>query len=458
MAKQRRLIVARYDAAQDSPTNRRHWAQADGLSAAAANSPEVRAKLRNRARYERDNNPYFLGLVLSIANDVQGTGPRLQILSDDEGLNQAIEQLWTTWSEAARLPAKLWTMTQAKLVDGEAFALLTTNPRLRHAVKLDVQLVEADQVAAADPTSDLADGIEFDAYGNPVAYSLLEEHPGDAGAWQRRARRIPARYMLHWFRQDRPGQIRGIPEITAALPLGAQLRRWTLATLTSAEVAAAFSGVLKSAAAAEEAEPPEPFDELEFSHGMFTTLPQGYDLQQLEPKQPTGQYAEFKHELLDEMGRCRCVPSLVMRGNSANYNFSSARVDRIAYARSLDLERASCERVLLRPLFEEFLAEAGRIPELLPRGLELADWQIRWLWDGLDYVDPQKEASADEIALKNGFTTLAEICGRHGRYWADVLRQRARELARARELGLADFLTSPGGKEVARVEDDSEAD
>ena len=53
---------------------------ADGLSADAANSPEVRRTLRNRARYEVANNSYARGIVLTLANDLIGTGPRLQML------------------------------------------------------------------------------------------------------------------------------------------------------------------------------------------------------------------------------------------------------------------------------------------------------------------------------------------------------------------------------------------
>ncbi len=48
-------LQARYDAAQTTAENRKHWANADGLRADAANSPEVRATLRQRARYETAN-------------------------------------------------------------------------------------------------------------------------------------------------------------------------------------------------------------------------------------------------------------------------------------------------------------------------------------------------------------------------------------------------------------------
>jgi capsid protein len=74
----RRSIRGRYDAATTNHDNVRHWANADGYSANAANSPEVRRVLRNRARYEVANNSYAKGICLTLANDVIGTGPRFQ--------------------------------------------------------------------------------------------------------------------------------------------------------------------------------------------------------------------------------------------------------------------------------------------------------------------------------------------------------------------------------------------
>jgi hypothetical protein len=71
-----RFVRARYDAAATNPDNYRHWANADSLSADAANNPEVRRVLRNRSRYEVANNSYARGIVLTLANDVVGTGPR----------------------------------------------------------------------------------------------------------------------------------------------------------------------------------------------------------------------------------------------------------------------------------------------------------------------------------------------------------------------------------------------
>ena len=76
--------------------------------------------------------------------------------------------------------------------------------------------------------------------------------------------RVPAESVVHWFRADRPGQARGIPDIMPALPLFAQLRRFTLAVIAAAETAADFAGILYTDAPANgEADAAEPFEPIE---------------------------------------------------------------------------------------------------------------------------------------------------------------------------------------------------
>ena len=96
----------RYDAAQTNADNRRHWEAADALSADAANSSGVRATLRKRARYERDNSTYVNGIVQTLANDLIGTGPRLQMQTGDDKLDRAIELKFMEWAGAVGLAAE----------------------------------------------------------------------------------------------------------------------------------------------------------------------------------------------------------------------------------------------------------------------------------------------------------------------------------------------------------------
>ena len=72
------------------------------------------------------------------------------MLTDDAEANRRIEQEFVQWARAVGLAEKLRTMRMARAADGEAFAVLTSNPRLTTDIQLDLRLVEADQVATPD--------------------------------------------------------------------------------------------------------------------------------------------------------------------------------------------------------------------------------------------------------------------------------------------------------------------
>ena len=134
------------------------------------------------------------------------------------------------------------------------------------------------------------DGIVFDAWGNPVEYHVLRAHPGDSGERLRRGNTTVCRLqsVVHWYRADRPGQARGIPDIMPALPLFAQLRRFTLAVLSAAETAADFAGILYTDAPANgEADAAEPFEPIELEKRALVTMPGGWRMSQLEAQQPS---------------------------------------------------------------------------------------------------------------------------------------------------------------------------
>lgn len=444
-----RVLRARYDAATTTPDNRRHWAGADGLSANAANSPEVRRTLRNRARYEVANNSYARGIVLTLANDVIGTGARLQLLMDDSKANRRIEQEFTTWAKAVGLAEKLRTLRMARAEDGEGFLILTSNPALPTPIKLDLRMVEADQVTTPDRNvwrRNTVDGIVFDEMGNPVEYHVLRSHPGDPrGGLSLDYERIPAESVIHWFRADRPGQARGVPDIMPALPLFAQLRRFTLAVLAAAETAADFAGILYTDSPANgEADAAEPFEPIELEQRALLTMPGGWKMSQLEAEQPSTTYGEFKREILNEIARCLNMPYNVAAGNSAGYNYASGRLDHQTYFKAVRVEQAHLEAVVLDRILAAWFDEAVLIPGLLPAGVgPIAEWPHQWFWDGREHVDPAKEASAQATRLQNHTTTLAYEYARQGRDWESELEQRAKELALMRRLGLTADSSAP---------------
>jgi lambda family phage portal protein len=440
----RAYVRGRYDAAQTTDDNRRHWALADGLSANLAASPAVRRTLRNRSRYEVANNSYARGLVLSLSNDCIGTGPRLQLIGLNGTDAQLVERLFQDWCAAIDLADKLRLMRSSMIEDGEGFGLLTANPVLDVPVQLDLHLVEADQIATPSLawrtwSGSAVDGLELDPYGNPAFYHLLRQHPGDGGFWPAAYDRLAAGQVIHCFRPDRPGQRRGIPEITPALPLFAQLRRYTLAVIAAAETAADYAGIVYTdAPAGGEADQVEPMDTIALEKRALLTMPGGWKMEQMRAEQPATTYAEFKREILNEIARCVCTPYNIAAGNSSGYNFASGRLDHQTYDMYLRIERSRLSLRVLDRIFATWVKEAVLVDGLLPPRLRSPDisWAHQWFWDGREHVDPMKEAAAQAKRLESHTTTLADEYARKGQDWEAQLRQRAREQALMRELGL----------------------
>jgi lambda family phage portal protein len=342
------------------------------------------------------------------------------------------------------------------------------NPKIDSPVKLDLRLVEADQVATPDLARQLAkanatDGIVFDTHGNPVEYHLLKSHPGDSHrGFTLDYDPVPAGSMIHYFRTDRPGQNRGIPEIMPALPLFAQLRRYTLAVLAAAETAADFAAVLFTDAPANgEADPVEPMDLVELERRMATVLPGGWKLGQIQAQQPTTTYGQFKKEILNEIARCLSIPYNVAACNSSGYNYASGRLDHQTYYKSIRVDQAQLGLVVLDRVLRAWLDEAILISDLLPLWIRTAafgELMHQWFWDGMEHVDPAKEANAQATRLANHTTTLAYEYARQGRDWENALRQRAKELELMRSLGLDTAQPQPNDSDETDTEEQEEED
>ena len=433
-----RWLRARFDAATTTKDNARHWAAAEFLSADAEADEATRKTLRTRARYEVQNNSYARGIVNTIADDTVGTGPRLQMLLEDGALCNAVERDFAAWAGRVHLARKLRTMRVARCQDGEAFAILAQNPALASPVRLDLQLIEADRVTDSDATLDderWVDGVELDRFGNPKSYLVLRKHPGGNASFDADWLKVRAEDMIHVFRQDRPEQHRGIPEITSALPLFAHLRRFTLAVVSAAEAAADFAGILYTDAPANgEADAVDPMDSIQLERNMLLTMPGGWKMAQVDPKQPATTYAEFKHEVLNEIARCLSIPYNIAAGNSSGYNYASGRLDHQTYYKSLKVDQRYIEEFVLDRVLERWLREWS-----LVRGRTLPEGGLPhvWFWDGREHVDPAKEANAQATRLKSNTTSLANEYAKQGKDWETELRQIAKERRLMERLGIA---------------------
>jgi len=446
--------IRSYDAAAFSRHITPHFTFADNLDADSLIRKDIET-LRNRARYEIRNNSYASGIVDTMANDMIGTGPRLQILSDNNDFDSRVENLFGQWCLNADIEGRMkfkeilqlagaWQQAES----GEAFILLQSAEPAKHwlrarpEVRLRLLVIEPDRVAVPmllNVTNKIRDGIEYDEFGRPIKYYILKNHPGSARAIGNFLDYdvINAAHVIHLYKQKRPGQSRGVPWITPALPLFANLRRYTLATLEGAETAANISAALKTQVTGEIFEDEiEAMDEVEIPRNAMLTLPAGSEMQQFKPEQPTTTYKDFKHEILNEIARCINMPFNIAAANSSGYNYASGRLDWQVYYRFIRTTRCWLEDHVCDRVFYTWLKEAIMIPALKIPTMDIEKVNFKWFWPGSEHVDPLKEAKAQESRLKSMTSTLSEEYATQGKDWERQIRQKAKELDLLEELGI----------------------
>jgi lambda family phage portal protein len=413
----RDLSAQQYNVIKQPNANEPYWSFATGADANQTATPWYRRDIRNRARMEILNNSYARGMTLTLANDIVGSGPRLQLIAENgaqEAANE-VERLWRAWCEESQFYSKMQTAKVSKTVDGEVFMVMETNGKYQNGVQLDVKLYEADQFS--DPYEWLwfgvpldvryppYDGIVFDEWGNPKTYYRQKHHPGSLYGftltgedWEP----IPAEFVIHLYRVDRPGQYRGVSEIVSVLDLFVDLRDYTDAAVNGAQQSASMTAAMKTDM------PPGESDEvtdpvctsIPIPKNTMFNLPYGWDLQQMRTEQPTTQYGDFVMAVLREVARCLQIPVAVAAGDSSNHNYASGRLDWQVYYKAIDVERSYLERSLLNRVWRAWLAEAQLIPGFLPPGFN--EHATRWIWDGRAPVDPLKEAQATVALFNHG--------------------------------------------------------
>lgn len=414
------FLRAKFDSALTTEDNRRHWSNADACSADAVANPMVRRILRNRSRYEVSNDTYAKGIISRLSRDVVGTGPKLQIIGQSKAEAARIELKWAAYAAVIKLPEKLRTIRGGGAVSGEVVSVQSTNPKILLPCQIDLRVIEPDHVCStalqgmSAEAGQYYDGVHYDSFGNPVAYDILRSHPGDTGMYITMPGEydtIDARHVHHYYKIDRPGQRRGVPETTPSLPLFAYRRRWTLATIAAAETAANHAGVMYTdAPAGSDVITHKEFDFVELERNGLVTLPFGWKLGQLKPEQPISTYDQFNNAIIAEVGQCVDMPFSIAALDSSESNMSAAYNDQSAYTKARMIDRQELEPIL-NWHFATWYRDMWFAGEF--ESYEIPDHQ--WFWPQIgQHADPNKVANSQKIQLASGTTTLVREYAKQG--------------------------------------------
>ncbi|MDR0666851.1 MAG: phage portal protein [Campylobacteraceae bacterium] len=422
------IALRNYDAAKNSDLL---FNYNGGNSSADALLSGNLSKIRNRSRDLARNNEYVKKFKRMVSSNIIGpNGIALQNKAknknggQDKKTNDIIETAWWKWGEKGNCDVTgkysfraLCSAIAANVcIDGEVLVR-----KIKTSDGLKLQLIEADHLPEHfnDTHKNIKMGIEFDAYGKPIAYHIAKFHPSDLiSTAQNEYVRIPSDEIIHVFLPDRISQTRGVPWVHAAVTKLKMINGYEEAELVAARLSAAKGGFYISPAAEDyigddTADNGDPIQEV--TPGMLEKLPAGWDFKPFDPNHPTTAFAEFEKAVLRGIASGLDVSYAYLTNDLESYNFSSIRAgvldEREAW---MNLQSWFIEE-FLNDVYKEWLKMAlltKAVPFALNRFDDLCApfWMPRrWAW-----VDPQKDITANILALKAGLKAPSQVASEMG--------------------------------------------
>lgn len=391
-------------------------------------------------------------------SNVVGTGIVPMPKSKDREFRKAVKDLWEVSVDELDADGISDQYGQQALAAGQMFEAGEVFARFRPrrledrlAVPLQVQLLEADFLRNT-MNEDLGNGrkirqgIEFDPLGRRVAYHFYRDHPGDRFSMGGiETTRVPAADVIQVFEPIRPGQLRGIPNIAAVLTKLYTLDRVSDSRAERERVASLFAFFFETAADPLGDEDPEDDD------ARITSIEpgSGYELRPGEklssPNLPVvGNYQDFLRPHLREVSGSVDLTYEQLSGDMTQVNYSSARVALLEIRRRLEhLQHKVFVFQFLRRLWARWFMDAvisGALAvsdDFFTMGVVRADlMRVKWMPQGWQWVDPEKEAKAANLMVRGGFKSRSMIVAELGYDAEEIDEENAADQEREERLGL----------------------
>lgn len=442
--------------------------------------------LRARAREMAKNAGHFRRFLNMVERNVVGhKGLRLQCRAKFEAsdrpntnLNKRIEHEWWLWSfkENCSASGKLSLVDAQKLFirhlirDGEVLIEhVDADNGFGYALKFwNVDWLDETFNEVRPNGNRVIMSVEVDANDRPVGYWLTTP-PSEINFTNRRERQrtfVSADRMSHAFLStEDESQARGVTWFHAALLPGKGKAKYTEGVVNSATMAAMTGGFFKKTDSdetmfegEENADGTEADLTVDFTELSFHELPDGYEFQQFDPKQPTQNHAEFAKSMLLDISAALDVCGFSLSGDMSAVNYSSARVG-LGEERDVWRDLQTFEAGFLRVIFHKWLHACllnGRLtlsareyqqvqnPEFKPRG-----WR---------YVDPHKEIQANLDGITGGIVTVTSVLDDQGIDLEDFIDEKKREMEMFAAAGIPyPSKPEPASAKTPASDDDDEA-
>ena len=454
---------------------------ADWFATSQSINQELRGdldRLRARGRDLVNNNDYarkFVGMCQT--NIIGPGGVRLQARVQDTpgrpdtAANAAIESAWAEWQTVADAQGRQHfrdiceTLVGSLPPDGEFLVRLITGADAGNRFNFALQLIDVDRIDTSHNAQEGANqvimGVEVNQWRRPVALHIFAAHPNDGTQSSRQRVRVPMGEIIHSFKTERAGQLRGIPWMAPGMlglhHLGGFIQSAILAAehganhygfFTTPDGGPPVGGVDDSAEQTITTSQP----------GIYDTLPTGVTFQAHESKYPNETFGPFVKTALQRVATGWRVAYVSLANDLEGVNYSSIRSGVLEERDRWMADQEWFISVFMEPVYRAWLQVAllsGAIT--MPNGSPLPaaklqkfsahEWQARrWEW-----VDPKGDMEAKILMVKAGLMSPQDLAAAQGYDFEDVVASIAAAQATAGRYGvqLTAYDAAPGAAPAA---------
>lgn len=427
--------------------NSANWFPADGR--AEGINRHGRQFLRAKARYLERNSEIVNSVLNAYQRNTVGKGFNLQVKTDDADWNSLVEKVWREWCKPGNcdvtgqysLTEILSMIVRRKIVDGGAVLVKTLDRKAK--IPFQLQLREVDDIDAFGQIKHgnnlIVEGIEVTEYGRPIAFYLRKYDLVTLA--QIESERIPADRVYFLFEKERPSQVREITRLARTIEKVNDLDEFFATVMFAQKIAGAVAvyitnsnlttgSVGRNAAAGGGADPGGNAKSERIDMGSVKRLAPGEDVKTLVPSGQASELETFNLALMQQISAGQGLSYEQVTRDVSRVNYSSARQNlledwKVFAAEQKFLIDHFLDSVLLEVVQAAILS--GYIP---PRAVPAGFWddpdeflKHEFIGPTMPWIDPYKEALANQIMLDSYQMTLQEYCAKTGRDYEEVMEQ-----------------------------------
>lgn len=475
-----RYRVAAYSGAYEATQSTRLRKSSRDYGDGNAVAQGAQRPLRDMARNLDRNHDLSRGILNVLVRNVVGANgigvlPQPRDINGNviDGLAQQLSDLWEAWSRAPEVTGEFNRARAEQLAcrswfrDGEALCQYVEGnvPGLIHAtaVPFSLEYLESDMVPVdyTDPSRNIVQGVECDAWNRPKTYYVYKQHPGARLTAFPDLKAVPTSAIGHIKLVDRFGMRRGVSMFASVLGRLDDLKDYEESERIAAKIAASFAAFIKKGDPEAYTGPAEGESErhMHMAPGMvFDTLKPGEDVGTIDSKRPNPNAVTWRD------GQLRAVAA----GADVSYSSSSKNYNGTYSAQRQELvEQWDAYRLLSQAFIDQHTSEvyvrfvsmcvlAGLVR--IPRGATFSGVaHALYIPPAMPWIDPVKEATAWETREANRWISGSEIVLLTGRNPADVIRSERRWQDDLKAAGLATPPTPPAAAPAPAVDPEETA-